>query len=73
VLTSLPVEFGYLTYLKSRDRKYWEQRPPKVVVSRAQKRAQKTATLKKVGKWTVIVLAVIVVIAVLDEVLPDIL
>ncbi|MEO7017105.1 MAG: hypothetical protein ABI067_11265, partial [Leifsonia sp.] len=73
VLTSLPVEFGYLTYLKSRDKKYWEQRPPKVVVSRAQKRAQKTTTLKKVGKWTLIALAVIVVIAVLNEVLPEIL
>jgi hypothetical protein len=73
VATSLPVEFGYLRYLKSRDKKYWEQRPPKVVVSRAQKRAQKTATLKKVGKWTLIALAVIVVIAVLNEVLPEIL
>ena len=56
--TSLPVEIGYLTYLKSRDKKYWEERPPKIVVPRAQKRAQRTAALKKVAKWLLAVLAV---------------
>lgn len=69
IATSLPVEFGYLTYLKSQDKRYWEQRPPKIVVSRA----QKIATLKKVGKWVLIVFAAIAVIAVLNEVLPRIL
>lgn len=59
VLPSLPVEFGYLTYLKSRDKKYWEERPPKIVVPRAQKRAKQAATLKKVGNWTLIIVAVI--------------
>lgn len=28
VLPSLPVEFGYLAYMKSKDRGYWEERPP---------------------------------------------
>lgn len=55
VLTSLPVEFGYLTYLKARDKKYWERRPPKIVVSRA----RKIAVLKKVGMWVFIVIAAI--------------
>jgi hypothetical protein len=70
VFTSLPVEIGYLTYLKSRDKKYWERRLPKIVVSRAQKRAEQTAILKKVGKWTLIVLAVIAALVFLPLVWP---
>ena len=66
---SLPVEFGYLTYLKSRDKKYWERRPPKVVVGRA----QKIRVLKKIGKWVLIIVGSIIVIAVLNEILPKIL
>ena len=69
VCPSLPVEFGYLAYLKSQDRKYWEQRPPKVVTSRA----QKIRALKKVGKVFLIIIAVIVVLAVLNEVVPALL
>ena len=64
VCPSLPVEFGYLTYLKARDRKYWEQRPPKVVVERA----QKIRTLKKTGKVTLIILGVIVALTILSEI-----
>ena len=69
VSPSLPVEFGYLAYLKSQDRKYWEQRPPKIVTSRA----QKIRALKKVGKVLLIIIAVIVVLAVLNEVVPALL
>ena len=69
VCPSLPVEFGYLAYLKSQDRKYWEQRPPKIVTSRA----QKIRALKKVGKVLLIIIAVIVVLAVLNEVVPALL
>ena len=73
VFTSLPVELGYLTYLKSRDKNYWEARPPEIVVPRAHQRAQQAATLKKVGKWTLIILAAVTVIAVLNKVLPEVL
>jgi hypothetical protein len=66
VLTSLPVEFGYLTYLKSRDKKYWEERPPKIVM----KRAQKIAVLKKIGKWVLITLAVVAALVLLPLVWP---
>jgi hypothetical protein len=66
VVTSLPVEFGYLTYLKARDKKYWEERPPKIVMERA----QKIAVLKKVGKWALIVLAVVVALVLLPMVWP---
>jgi hypothetical protein len=66
VLTSLPAEFGYLTYLKSRDKKYWEERPPKIVM----KRAQKIAVLKKIGKWVLIVLAVAAALVLLPLVWP---
>ena len=68
VFPSLPVEFGYLTYLKARDKKYWEQRPPKIVIERA----KKIRTLKKTGKVTLIIIAVIVVVAVLNDILPRI-
>ena len=66
VSPSLPVEFGYLAYLKSQDRKYWEQRPPKIVTSRV----QKIRALKKVGKVLLIIIAVIVVLTLLTILWP---
>lgn len=69
VTTSLPVEFAYLTYLKSRDRKYWEERPPKEVIEKA----GVVRGLKKFGKWALIVIGAIVVIGILNDVLPQIL
>ena len=54
ITTSLPVEFGYLTYLKSRDRTYWEARPARVVTPRG----VKAARWKKVRKWALIVLGI---------------
>ncbi|NQX11508.1 hypothetical protein HQQ80_07725 [Microbacteriaceae bacterium VKM Ac-2855] len=69
VTPSLLVEFGYLTYLKSRDKKYWERQPSRAVVSRAQKKI----VLKRVVKWALIVFAATAGVAVLNEVLPKIL
>ncbi len=54
ITTSLPVEFGYLTYLKARDRTYWEVRPSKAAVSNG----VKAARWKRVRKWALIVLGV---------------
>lgn len=61
VLPSLPVEIGYLTYLKSRDKRYWEPRPPKMVIGRA----EVVHVLKKTGKWVLIALAVFIVLKLL--------
>jgi hypothetical protein len=69
VTTSLPVEFAYLTYLKSRDKKYWERRPPKQTIEKA----AVVRGLKKFGKWALIVIGAIVVIGILNDVLPQIL
>ena len=69
VTTSLPVEFAYLTYLKSQDKKYWERRPPKQTIEKA----AVVRGLKKFGKWALIVIGAIVVIGILNEVLPQIL
>ena len=66
VLTSLPVEFGYLAYLKSRDKKYWEKRPPRIVVTRE----QKLSTLRKVGKWVLIALAAVAALVFLPLLWP---
>ncbi|MFJ3393362.1 hypothetical protein [Leifsonia aquatica] len=45
VTPSLPVEFAYLAYLKSKDRVYWERRP------RPSPRAERLRVAKKVGLW----------------------
>ena len=65
VLPSLPVEFAYLVYLKSRDRTYWEKRPPKRVI----KRAKVVRVLWKTDMWIVIVLAFCVAVEILGRVL----
>lgn len=45
--TSLPVEFAYLAYLKSKDRSYWEVRP------RGMPKAERRRLTRKVVLWTV--------------------
>lgn len=61
VMPGLVVEFTYLAYLKSQDRKYWVRRPPKRVYTRQ----EIIAALKKVRKWIVIGLTVFAVIQML--------
>ena len=68
VLTSIPVEFGYLSFLKSRDKSYWERAPHKIRTTRA----DRSIGLKRAAKWALIALAVILGIAVLNELLPKI-
>ncbi|WP_233265346.1 hypothetical protein [Leifsonia sp. AG29] len=43
VTPSLPVEFAYLAYLKSKDRAYWEARPPRLPKDERRRLARKTA------------------------------
>jgi hypothetical protein len=45
VTPSLPVEFGYLAYLKSKDRVYWEERP------RRRSKKERRRLVKKVSLW----------------------
>lgn len=47
VTPSLPVEFAYLAYLKSKDRSYWEVRP------RGMPKAERRRLTRKVVLWTV--------------------
>ncbi|GAA4143884.1 hypothetical protein [Leifsonia shinshuensis] len=63
VTPSLPVEFTYLAYLKSRDRRYWEHRPGRRVRSKGEVRA----IVKKVALWVGIVFAFCVVMLVLTK------
>lgn len=63
VVPSLPVEFTYLAYLKSQDRRYWDFRPPK----RVRTKKQVHAILKKVALWVGIVFAFCVVLLVLTK------
>jgi hypothetical protein len=63
VTPSLPVEFTYLAYLKSRDRRYWEHRPGRRVRSKGEVRA----IVKKVALWVGIVFAFCVVLLVLTR------
>lgn|GEM_PF-4985904 len=51
VTPSLPVEYAYLTYLKSKDRDYWEERP-----RRATKKERRRVA-KKVALWVFGVIA----------------
>jgi hypothetical protein len=54
VMPSLPVEFAYLAYLKSKDRSYWEERP------RGMPKAERRRLTRKVLLWAVgIVVAVV--------------
>jgi hypothetical protein len=46
-LPSLPVELGYLAYLKSKDRVYWEARPPRMPVE------ERRRLIRKVVLWVV--------------------
>ncbi|MFF1571978.1 hypothetical protein ACFVWR_04465 [Leifsonia sp. NPDC058292] len=63
VMSSLPVEFTYLAYLKSRDKRYWEKQPPMRVATKQ----QRAAVFKKVGKWVLIVLAVLVALLIMTK------
>jgi hypothetical protein len=47
VMPSLPVEFGYLAYLKSKDRDYWEKPP------RRRSKKERRRLVKKVSLWAV--------------------
>jgi hypothetical protein len=51
VTPSLPVEFAYLAYLKSKDRVYWEGRP------RPMPRRERIRLAKKVSMWVLIAAA----------------
>lgn len=53
VMTSLPVEFAYLAFLKSKDRIYWEGRP------RPMPRRERIRLAKKVCLWLVIVVVAV--------------
>ncbi|QIM16228.1 hypothetical protein G7067_07000 [Leucobacter insecticola] len=69
VMPALVIELVYFTLLKSRDRVYWEERPPKRVLSGS----QVTAALWKVLKIVLIIAALVIVVEVLNYVLPRIL
>ncbi|MEY9952741.1 hypothetical protein [Leifsonia sp. EB34] len=63
VVPSLPVEFTYLAYLKSQDKRYWEHRPGRRVRTKREVRA----IVKKVTLWVGIVFAFCVVLLVLTK------
>ncbi|MFJ8894780.1 hypothetical protein ACIRCZ_09360 [Leifsonia sp. NPDC102414] len=64
VTPSLPVEYAYLTYLKSKDRDYWEERP-----RRATKKERRRVA-KKVALWVFGVIATFGLVWVSGKVLP---
>lgn len=63
VTPSLVVEFVYLAYLKARDRAYWEEAPPRRVVTGR----DVTAVLRRVGKWVLVLLGVVVALVLLSK------
>lgn len=65
VTPSLPVEFTYLAYLKSRDKRYWDERPAK----RRRKKGQARAFFKKIALWVGIFIAVCVAFGTLAKIL----
>ncbi|GAB3575470.1 hypothetical protein GCM10027406_07010 [Leifsonia lichenia] len=64
VTPSLPVEFSYLAYLKSRDKRYWEVRPRK-----RRKKGRAHAVFKKIGMWVGIFGAVCVAMGIAGTVI----
>lgn len=64
VTPSLPVEFAYLAYLKSKDRAYWEARPA------PRSKRERLRIAKKAGWWVFGIVAGIALIRVLGIVLP---
>ncbi|WP_434318261.1 hypothetical protein [Leifsonia sp. P73] len=65
VTPSLPVEFTYLAHLKSRDKRYWDERPAK----RRRKKGQARAVFKKIALWVGIFIAVCVAFGTLAKIL----
>jgi hypothetical protein len=68
--TSLPVEFAYLAYLKSKDRGYWEELPRLTAKDRQRLKKERLRLAKKAVRGVLIAIAVIALIWVLDRVLP---
>lgn len=66
VMPALVIELVYFTFLKARDRTYWEEPPPKRVVTQS----QVTAVLWKILKIVLIIAAVIAAVEILNEVIP---
>ncbi|HWV46139.1 MAG TPA: hypothetical protein VN039_09000, partial [Nitrospira sp.] len=64
VMTSLPVEFAYLAYLKSKDRVYWETPP------RGRSKQERLRVAKKAGLWVFGVAAALTLFWVLAKYLP---
>lgn len=64
VMTSLPVEYAYLAYLKLNDRVYWETPP------RGSSKQERLRVAKKVGLWVFGVAAALVLFWVLAKYLP---
>lgn len=70
VTPSLPVEFAYLAYLKSRDRGYWERLPRLTGKQRQLLKKERLRVAKKAVMWALIVVAGIALLWVLNAVLP---
>lgn len=70
VTTSLPVEFTYLAYLKSKDRAYWERLPRLTVFGRERLKAERARAARKLVMWVLIVVVGIALMWVLNAVLP---
>lgn len=64
VMPSLPVEYAYLTYLKSKDRDYWEERP-----RRATKKERRRVA-KKVAMWVFGIIATFGLVWVSGKLVP---
>ena len=52
VMPSLPVEFAYLAFLKSKDHRYWEKRPPQKV-----EKQERRSRLRTILKWFLVFIA----------------
>jgi hypothetical protein len=64
VMPSLPVEYAYLAYLKSKDRDYWEERP------RRTSKKERRRIAKKVTAWASAIIATIGLLWALAKYLP---
>lgn len=70
VMTSLPVEFTYLAYLKSKDRGYWEKVPRLTAKQRQRLKRERLRVAKKGGMWVFGVVAALALFWVLAKFLP---
>lgn len=65
VVTGLPVECTYLAYLKARDKRYWEERPP-----RRGSQRERLRLAAKIATWVLGLATAIALLWVLAKYLP---